>query len=285
MSAARSGAGGRDLHLLALKLLLAPALVGLASLTGRRFGPRAAGLAASLPIVAGPALLFFALEQGTLFAARAASGALLGLVPLSLFCLVHLRLAHKASRLPRGLSAPLCLLSGWAAFLAAALALRPLPVPSWAAPLVGAFALVAGLVLAPSPADDGQVSARHHPALELLLRMLSAALLLATLTGLAARLGPVSSGLLTPFPVASSVLVLGTHLAEGPSSLCELVRGFLFGLFGFVAFLAVLSVALVPLGAAKAFALGLCGSLFVAALLSVRPWRRARTTQRPGATG
>lgn len=230
-------------------------------------------------------LLFFTLEQGTLFAARAASGALLGLVPLALFCLVHLRLAHKLSRLPRRLSAPLCLLSGWAAFLAAALVLRRLPVPSWAAPLLGACALVAGLAFAPSPADDGQVSARHHPALELGLRMLAAALLVASLTGLSARLGPVSSGLLTPFPVASSVLVFGTHLAEGPSSLCELLRGFLVGLFGFVAFLAVLSFALVPLGAAKAFALGLGLSLVIAGLLAVCPWRRARPTLRPGAVG
>ncbi len=60
------------MSLLALKLLLSPALVGAASAAGRRFAPRVAGLAAALPIVAGPVLLFYALEQGTAFGAAAA---------------------------------------------------------------------------------------------------------------------------------------------------------------------------------------------------------------------
>lgn len=264
-----------DLDLLTTKLILAPALVGGASLAGRRWGPRVAGLAAALPIVAGPLLLFYTLEQGAPFAARAASGALVGLVPLTIFCLAHAGLARATLRLPRRLAAPLCLAAGWAAFLAAAVALRPLPVPPWAAPGVGLGALSLGLALLRPPPDDGQPPARHHPALELALRMAAAALLVVTLTGLAARVGPTWSGLLTPFPVASSVLVIGAHLVEGPASLGETVRGFLLGLHGFVAFLAVLSFALVPLGAAGAFALGLGASLAVAALVALRPGRPA----------
>jgi hypothetical protein len=231
--------------------------------------------------VAGPLLFFYAVEQGAPFAARAASGALVGLIPLTAFCLAHAALARPAGRLPRRWSAPLCLAAGWATFLVAAALLHPFPVPRWGAPLVGGAALAAGLALIRTPPHDGQPPMRHHPALELGLRMAAAALLVTSLTGLAARLGPTWSGLLTPFPVASSVLLIGGHLADGPASLGETVRGFLLGLYGFAAFLAVLSFALVPLGLPAAFALGLAASLSVAALVARRPWRRGRRPTPP----
>ncbi len=255
--------------MLLLKLLLAPTLVGAASLVGRRFGPRAGGLAAALPIVAGPTLLFFTLEQGPAFGAAAARSTLVGLVPLTAFCLGYAHLA-RAVRLPRRIAAPLCLAGGWAAFLAVAALLRPVPLPPWAAPLAGAGALLAGLRLVPDVPRDGAPPLRHHPALELALRMLAAATLVASLTALADRLGPTWSGLLTPFPVASSVVVIGTHLADGPEHLAGMLRGFLLGLQGFVAFLAVLAFGLVPLGLAPAFGIGLAASLGIAAVAARR---------------
>ncbi len=251
--------------LLPVKLLLAPSLVGAASLVGRRFGPRAGGVAASLPIVAGPALLFFALEQGAAFGATAARSTLVGLVPLTVFCLVHAHLA-RALRLPRRFAVPLCLAGGWTAFLACAALLRPIVVPAWAAPLAGGAALLAGLLLVPDvPADGAAPKRRHHPALELALRMLAAAALVTGLSALADRLGPTWSGLLTPFPVASSVVLAGTHLVDGPEHLAGMLRGFLTGLYGFVAFLIALAFGLAPLGIGPAFVLGLGASVAISA--------------------
>jgi hypothetical protein len=268
--------------LVLLKLTLAPALVGGASLVSRRWGPRAGGLAAALPIVAGPTLLFFALEQGLPFTAAAAHGTLLGLVPLCAFCLSHAVLAGALrGRVRRRVAAPLCLAAGWGAFLAVAALLRPVQLPGWGALLAGAGALLAGRALVPAIPADGEPPLRHHPALELGLRMLLAACLVTGLTALAGALGPTWSGLLTPFPVASSVLVLGTHLADGPDHLSVLLRGFLVGLHGFVAFLTVLAFGLVPLGVGAAFGLGLAASLTIAALVTWRPWQRVA----PGAGG
>ena len=259
------------MDLLAWKLLLAPSLVGAAFLAGRRWGPRAGGLAAALPIVAGPALLFYALEQGPAFAASAARSTLIGLVPLTAFCLVHAALA-RSLRLPRRWGAPLCLVSGWAAFLACAALLRPLRLPGWGCTAAGAASLLAGLLLLPGIDGDGQPPLRHHPAVELALRMAAAAALVTGLTGIAGRVGPAWSGLLTPFPVASSVVVIGTHLADGPGALPATLRGFLLGLFGFVAFLTVLWLGLGPLGIAAAFSLGLAASLAIAAAVAARAW-------------
>ncbi len=266
------------MSLLVLKLLLAPTLVGGAFLVGRRWGPRAGGLAAALPIVAGPTLLFFALEQGAAFTAAAARSTLVGLVPLTAFCLVDAALA-RALPLPRRWAAPGCLVAGWAAFLAVAALLRPVSPPAWTAPLIGLAALLAGLRLVPDVRTDGQPPLRHHPALELALRMLAAAVLVTSLTALAGRLGPTWSGLLTPFPVASSVVVLGTHLSDGPEHLAPMLRGFLLGLHGFLAFLTVLAFGLAPLGVAAAFALGLAASLAVAATVVLRPPRREGEVQ------
>ena len=60
----------------ALKLLLAPLLILLATLAGRRWGPAVGGWLAGLPLTSGPVSLILALEQGPEFAARAALGTL-----------------------------------------------------------------------------------------------------------------------------------------------------------------------------------------------------------------
>jgi len=62
--------------LLALKLLLVPALLGAISLAGRRWGPGVAGWLAGFPSLTGPILFFLALERGAEFTVSAAVFAL-----------------------------------------------------------------------------------------------------------------------------------------------------------------------------------------------------------------
>src|SRR5256714_1838962 len=70
---------GRAAHvILALKLVLTPALIAVATLVGRRFGPSISGWLVGLPFTSGPVSLFLALEQGTGFAAAAAAGSIGG---------------------------------------------------------------------------------------------------------------------------------------------------------------------------------------------------------------
>ncbi len=261
------------MHSVVLKMILAPTLVGAASMVGRIFGPRAAGLAAALPIVAGPILFFYAMEQGNAFAASAANGTLLGLLPLSAFCVVYALLAGSLLKLRRAVGMPLCLAGGWCVFLAVAAALSFAKPSAVACLIVGALSLAGGLAVLPRLSGDAHTAVRHHPAVELALRMLAAACLVLALTGLAGRLGPAWSGLLAPFPVASSVVIAGGHLADGPGSLRPLLKGFLQGLFGFVAFLSVISFGLERLGVASTFALGVLASLAIQSVvvMSHRP--------------
>ena len=95
--------------LLVLRIVLVPLLIAAVTLATRRWGHRVGAFVTALPAVAGPTLLFYAIQQGTLFAADAARGSLLGLVGVAAFCLVYARASERCHW-------SLCLLLGWAAF-------------------------------------------------------------------------------------------------------------------------------------------------------------------------
>jgi hypothetical protein len=61
---------------LALKLVLTPALIGVVSLAGRRWGPGVSGWLVGFPLTSGPVAFFLALDHGVRFAAAAAVGSM-----------------------------------------------------------------------------------------------------------------------------------------------------------------------------------------------------------------
>lgn len=242
------------MSLLLVKLSLAPLLVVCSSLAGRRWGPAVSGLLVALPLVAGPILLITDLERGADFASRAASSSLLGLVALAAFVVVFARLACRHGW-------AFAVGAGWIAFLGVALGLSLLPVGALVAALLatGGFALAPKL-MPPDPHFDGPVVGRL-PAWDLPARAIATALLVLGLTGAAAGLGPTLTGVLTPFPISTSVLAAFVLVQEGPLHANALLRGFLRGAFGFVAFCFLVAVLLVPAGTLVAFTAALCGAL------------------------
>ena len=50
--------------MLVLKILLVPTLIAAITLATRRWGPRIGGFLTALPVVTGPTLCFYAIEQG-----------------------------------------------------------------------------------------------------------------------------------------------------------------------------------------------------------------------------
>jgi len=253
---------------LLLKIALAPALVASATLAGRRFGAQVGGWLVGFPVVAGPVLWFYAREQGAAFAAGAAAGTVLGSVSLCLFLMVYAWSATRRSWLPS-------LLLGWLAFMAATLLLDRL---SWAAQaplparLAAAF-LALALAGRALPRLEGPATARR-PRHDLALRMLATALLVVTLTAVAGLLGPSLSGLLTPFPVATSVLVVFAHRELGASGVIAVLQGFLPSLYSFASFCAALSFGLQRWSVSAAFAAALLVSLAIQTL--VLAWVRRR---------
>jgi len=231
--------------ILVVKLVLVPVLIALITLAGARFGPRIAGVLTGLPVVAGPIVFFMALEQGPAFAARSATATLAAFGSLAAFCIVY---ALAALRSSWGTSTVL----GWLAFLAATLGLHRL------APSLGvsiAIALVAPLVvtaLTPRPPLP-PAGARAVTRAEIVLRMLTGVGMMLILTGLAHLLGPRVSGLLTVFPVATTILAVFAHRNDGAAFAIHLIRGLATGLYCLGAFFIVLALALDHLNLATAF--------------------------------
>jgi hypothetical protein len=243
--------------LLLLKLIVAPGLVAAVTLAVRRWGPTVGGWLSGMPVVAGPVLVFFAVEQGTAFAAQASHATLAGLIGTVAFTTVY---ALLSVRLPWAA----CLPIGWLTFGATAAALYLLE-PSLVLSLVSLFAAtVIGRRLLP------RVEPRAGPAAappgDLALRLLATATLVVALTAVAARLGPLLSGLINAFPVLTTVITAFTHAQRGSAATIAFVRGFLRAIIGFGGFCFALALTVDRLGLAAGLAAALAAQLAVSGL-------------------
>jgi hypothetical protein len=247
---------------LALKLLLAPLLVVLSSLAGRRWGPRLAGILVVLPIVAGPILLILYLDHGSKFTAAAARAATLGIVPLAFFALIFAYLSRRHGWL-------LTLLTGWVAVLLADLVLARFAVPAVVALLVALLALNgAGALL--RRLDEPAPVALRTPWWDLPARAIATAFLVLLVTGLAASLGPALTGALAPFPIALSVVCAFTTAQAGHSGVLALLRGIVPGLDGFALFCFLIAVLINRVGGGATFGMATAAAVIFAVLLAAR---------------
>jgi len=248
---------------LAVKLLLTPALVVAASLVARRWGGQVGGWLVGFPLTSAPVAYVLLLEHGPGFAAEAALATLLGVLSQAAFAVAY-------SRVARRFGWPLSLLAGTAAFAASTFVLLQLRLPVYAA---AAF-VVAGLTLAvaATPLPRGRVHQSSPPAWDLPARVLVATTFILVVTGLAGLMGPILTGLATPFPLYAALLAVFAHLQDGRWSATAVMHGLLVGLYGFGAFFLVLGVLLVRLGPLVAFAAAITAVLVVqgAALLVSR---------------
>src|SRR5215216_1659810 len=83
------------MDILALKLILAPVIIGSASLAGRRWGPAVSGWIVGMPLTSGPVIFFVALSHDVAFAANAALGVISGGLSLVAYALTYAWLAAR----------------------------------------------------------------------------------------------------------------------------------------------------------------------------------------------
>jgi hypothetical protein len=237
---------------LALTLLVAPVLVGAATLAARRWGQRLGGLVSAFPAIAFAVLLIDAHEHGAEFAARAASATLLGLVTLSVFVVVF---GRAAERVGSGQS----LVTGWAAVGATAAGIGGAEFGPAASLAIATVSLTAAYFALPTT----NTHAAPPPPLryELPLRMAATAGLVAALSAAAAELGPHVGGILTALPVLASILAVFTLAQHGAPALQDLLRGMVTGMAAFVVFCALVAALVQPAGIATAFAAAVLGAL------------------------
>ena len=250
---------------LVLKLVVTPALIGAASLAGRRWGQGVSGWIVGLPLTSGPVAFFLVVDHGAAFAAAAAVGSMVGTIAQAGFCLGYGRLAF---RLPW----PLAFLVGIGVFAAAAAAFQGFRLALiWLFP-VTIFAL--GLVIRLMPKGEDARRAAPLPSWDIPARMVITTAIVLLLTGFAPILGPRLSGLLATFPVYASILTVFAHELQGPGPAVQVLRGLLFGLFSFAAFFFVLGLLIVQVGLAAAFGAAIAAAL----LLQAASFRVIRTS-------
>ena len=240
----RGVASLRQVFELVVQFVVAPLLVGAASVAARRWGHGIGGLVSAFPAIVGSVLLIGAHRHGASFAAEQATGTLLGLAALSGFALAYGRTALLASW-------PLSLAAGWA--VAAATAGLAGAV---GANLLGALATaVASLALAHQglPRPMLPESWLEPPRWDLALRMALTALLVVSLAAVAGWLGPTAGGILAALPVLACILAAFTHERHGGAAVAQLLRGMLSGMAGFVVFCVLVATLVDDAGVAVTF--------------------------------
>jgi len=261
--------------MLLLKLFLVPLLLLATSLAGRRWGPRVAGRLAGLPVVVGPILLVLTLEHGDTFGVQAAVSALAGLVAVLTFNLAYAHACRRATW-------PLAWLAAGFGWLAVVGALS-VWAPGW---IASAVLALGGLALVPRlfPPVEATLSPRPVTNRDLAVRMAMGALLTLAITAVAADLGPAWSGLVTTFPVITTVLAVSSHRGQGPAFTVSLLRGMVTGMAGFAAFCIVLSLTLPAWGRLPAFVLSVLAALSTQVLVKGTVGSLVRGARGPGSS-
>jgi MFS family permease len=243
----RQVAGGladfRQVSILLLKLFLAPLLVVASTLAGRRWGQDVAGILVGLPIVAGPILVITYLQHGAGFASGAAGSSLFGLVSLAVFAVVFARTAGRFGW-------PATLATGWIAVLATDAALSTVQVTTPVAVVLTLAATTAAMILLPRVEPERLTEPRRPsaPKWDLLGRAVATGVLVVAVTTASGALGPRWTGLLAPFPIATSVVAAFVHAAHGHVVTTRTLRGVLTGLVSFAAFCLSVAVLVRPIG-------------------------------------
>jgi hypothetical protein len=241
--------------LLILKLTIVPLFIALITLVGRKWGSSVAGLMGAFPVVAGPIIIFIALEQGSEFAALTSISAISATACLLIFGLVYSWACIRLGWL-------LALLSALVAWFILALTLAMTKPSLGNALLIAICSLIITPFLLPHTEPTAPPKTKLH---DLPWRMLVGAILTLSVTALASALGEVWSGILAVFPVIGLVLAVFTHNTLGPTHVTQVYRGMVKGLYSFAAFFLTLTL-LLPKTAILIAALS---SVFMAIVMQV----------------
>lgn len=254
-----------DFLLLALKMGLSAVVVVTASLAIERVGPMVGAMIASLPISAGPAYVFLAMEHGPAFIKLSTVASFPAMIATAVFQLAYVKLAQRF-RTAFSLAGTF---AAWAAAIWASAA------PGWGfgvlAPLsFGCFGVAYLLVRPHLGWREGAVARRRW--WDIPLRAVAVMIVTATAV-LAGRIaGPGAAGLAALMPVVFTSLVLVMQPRIGGPNTAAVLANAVPGMVGVNFSLCFLHLAIMPFGSIVALSLALLISMLwnLALLL----WRR-----------
>jgi len=238
---------------LALKMAITAALVVFASVAAERFGSLLGAMVATLPISAGPAYVFVALDHDAAFIAASAVGSLISNAANIVFCIVYSVFAQS-----RGLLASLSLaLGSWIAFTALSRSVE------WTASGAVALNILVLAVCIPWARrfHNAPIPAAMRRWYDVPFRAALASLLIAIVVTLSSRVGPALTGIIAFFPIVLTSLVLILHPRIGGPATAAITANGTLGLAGLSVALLVLNRTAIPAGTPAALTLALAVSI------------------------
>jgi len=244
------------MNILVLKLILAPLIIGSASLAGRRWGTAVSGWLVGLPLTSGPVVFFLALSHDKPFVVDAIRGTLSGGFSLVAFTLTYAWTAKRFNWVVSILASTLVFSSFTA--LMQNITVRFIPL---------FFCIIAAILLGLwSMPKHERVETHMNPGKwDIPARILIGTSFILLITGIAPYIGARLTGLLTTIPLYVSILTIFAHRHQGHAGAARVLHGLLLGLFSFAGFYLALGLLIeksslgVAFGAAILFTLVIQG--------------------------
>lgn len=229
---------------LLIKMVVAACFVVGATVTAERAGPVIGALIATLPVSAGPAYVFLALDHEPSFIAQSALASLALNGATAIYAVTYVLLAQRHGF---AVSVPLSFLA-W---------LVSVPVLVWLGPTTAtaillnvaifplAYAIVRRYRNVPMPSNP----LRWY---DFAVRAALVAALVGAVVGLSFRIGPAATGVLAAFPVVFTSIMFILHWRVGGPAAAAVLANAIIGLAGFGMAVLTLHVLAVPAGSALA---------------------------------
>jgi hypothetical protein len=221
------------MNILVLKLILAPVIIGSASLAGRKWGSAVSGWIVGLPLTSGPVAFIIALSHERAFAFDTIRGTLSGGFSLIAFTLTYTWISKRFNWM-------VSILASILVFASMTVILQSVTLPF--IPLFFAVLAVIFIGLWLMPKYDAVQSDVQPGRWDIPARILVGTSFILLITGIAPYIGSRLTGLLTTIPLYISILTIFAHRHQGYQSAANVLRGLILGLFSFAGFYLVLGL-------------------------------------------
>jgi hypothetical protein len=221
------------MNIFILKLILAPIIIGGASLAGRKWGPSVSGWLVGLPLTSGPVVFFVALSHERAFVFETARGVLSGGFSLIAYCLTYAWLAKRFH---------------WVISFAASVLIfagMTLLLQNISIPFIPLFFAIIGVILLGiwwMPKYEAVEYTEVPGKWDVPSRIVLGTSFILFVTAIAPYIGAHMTGLLTTIPLYVSILAVFAHRGQGGAGAINVLRGLVYGLFAFASFYLVLGL-------------------------------------------
>ncbi len=242
------------MNILVLKLILAPIIIGSASLAGRRWGAAVSGWLVGLPLTSGPVVFFLALSHNRAFVLDAIRGTLSGGFSLVAYTLTYAWMSKRYNWV-------VSILASTLVFAGMTFLLQNFVIPFLPLFFSILVTILAGLWLMPGhiPTEATAPPGKWDiPA-----RILVGTSFILLITGIAPYIGARLTGLLTTIPLYISILTIFAHRHQGHAGANSVLRGLILGLFSFTGFYLVLGLLIERSSLGMAFGAAILAALIV----------------------